>query len=320
MADPRHEAIEPLLRRALAHLIAGEREAGLAIYLDLLRAGRAEAMPVGNHLALLERAGRAGEAAALRALTLERGGILARRGAALDGTPIDPAAEYEALFARGLVNSRMVQDYLAGLSRRGEADRVAAFFDAARLLRIVRIDPALGPAARDMLLRAENPADYRQSELSVNQMCRIDGLEELGGPAPALIAALRTEADRYLADWAASDHPLADQVPRHIRVKYWGLISRGEGFNTPHIHHRGWATGVYYPIAVEGGAGHQGGGDICVGPPPRLKQRYPGWPDARIRPEPGMLILMPSFYTHWTIPLGAPGLRLSIAFDMIRAG
>jgi hypothetical protein len=27
---------------------------------------------------------------------------------------------------------------------------------------------------------------------------------------------------------------------------------------------------------------------------------------------------MPSFYTHWTVPLGRPGLRLSVAFDMIR--
>jgi putative 2-oxoglutarate-Fe(II)-dependent oxygenase superfamily protein len=103
-------------------------------------------------------------------------------------------------------------------------------------------------------------------------------------------------------------------VPRTARISAWGLISRGEGFNAPHIHHKGWATGVYYPAAPEGGGP---GGALRIGPPPALGARAPGWPDATIRPEPGLLVLIPSFYTHWTVPLGRPGLRTSIAFDLV---
>jgi hypothetical protein len=33
-----------------------------------------------------------------------------------------------------------------------------------------------------------------------------------------------------------------------------------------------------------------------------------------------MLLLFPSFYTHWTIPLDKPGLRTSVAFDIVREG
>lgn len=309
-------AIEPRLRSALAQLLAGEIEPGLATYLELLREGHAAAMPVGNHLELLERAGCGEAAEALRRLTLERGGILARKGSAIGGEAIDPVAEYEALFARGLVNARMVQDYAVALSRRGDASRVAALFDPERLLRIVRIDPALGPPTRALLLREAGPGDYREADLSVKRMWQVDGLETRGDPAPALLAALAAEAERYRADWAATDHPLAAQVPARNRIKYWGLISRGEGFNTPHIHHRGWATGVYYPSAIEG-AGRGEAGALRIGPPPWLDGAPAGWPEVRIDPEADMLVLMPSFYTHWTVPLGGAGLRLSIAFDLI---
>jgi hypothetical protein len=93
----------------------------------------------------------------------------------------------------------------------------------------------------------------------------------------------------------------------------WGLISRGEGYNIRHIHHRGWATGIYYPLGVPP---DRPGGELRIGCPARLRETSPGWPDAEIRPEPGLLVLMPSFYTHWTVPLGRPGLRMSVAFDL----
>lgn len=42
-----------------------------------------------------------------------------------------------------------------------------------------------------------------------------------------------------------------------------------------------------------------------------------GWPDAKIRPEADLLVIMPSWYVHWTEPLERPGLRLSVAIDAI---
>lgn len=249
--------------------------------------------------------------AMLCGLALDRGADIARRERTLAGDPVDPIREYETLFAQGALNPRMILEYLTALSRIGRADRIAQIFDPGRLLRIVRLDPALADLARDLLLHAESEAGFHAQSQSIRNMCRIGDLEGASGP---LIPALHKAAQAYLSDWAASDHPLARLIPPRTAMKAWGLISRGEGFNTPHYHNRGWATGVYYPVGVE-----PPGGELCVGRPDHIAASVPGWPEARIRPEAGMLVLMPSFYTHWTVPLGRPGLRLAVAFDMMPA-
>jgi len=94
-------------------------------------------------------------------------------------------------------------------------------------------------------------------------------------------------------------------------IHAWCLISQGPGRLDRHSHKRGWVTCVYYPVGVPDG---EKGGDLVVGPP-EDGAAAPGWPHARIRPRAGLLVLMPSYYTHWTIPYDAPGLRVSIAVD-----
>jgi len=297
-------------REALALMLRGDAAAGLALYEQCLRS--VTNLPAGRHIELLERAGKAETAAALRDLNLAHGINIARVGMGLDGTPIDPIAEYDALFAQGMVNPRMVRDFTIALSQREQPDRVAALLDPDRLLRIVYLDPALAPAARDFLLAEEPRAELREAEVSGRQMRRIDGLEKKPALA-ALFTALLEETERYIADWAASDHPLASQGPSRIALHSWGQISRGTGFHVAHVHYRGWATGVFYPVDPE-----QPGGELCVGRPANIAEDARGWPEAKIRPQAGMLILMPSFYTHWTAPLAQPGLRMAIAFDALR--
>ena len=312
---PPRAAWERRSREALALLLNGDPGAGLPLYEQCFRSGFSTAITTGFHLEVLERAGRDDMAHALRTLALERGANIARRGASLEGAVVEPMTEYETLFRNGFINSHMATDYMLRLSRAGEADRVKQLMDPARLLRVVKIESVAPESVAELMLRHETKAQFLEAEHSVRSMSRIDDIQLLEEPAGALLTALDAEGRRYLADWAGSDHPFAPYVPDEVRIKYWTLISRGEGFNTPHIHHRGWATGVYYPAAVEP---EGAGGELCVGRPPRIAGDLPGWPEARIRPEAGMLVLMPSFYTHWTTPLGRPGLRISVAFDMIR--
>lgn len=297
-------------RQGLECLLRGDLS-GLTFYDQCIAAGATGAVPFGRHLELLGQAGRGDMAAMLCGLALDRGADIARQGTTLSGDPIDPIREYETLFAQGAINPQMILQYVTALSRIGRTDRVAQIFDAGRLLRIVRLDPALAEPARDLLLQAENESGFHAQSQSIRNMCRIGDLEKSDSP---LIAALREAANHYLADWAASDHPFARLIPPRTAMKAWGLISRGEGFNTPHYHHVGWATGVYYPIGIE-----PPGGELCVGRPGHIAATVPGWPETRIRPEAEMLVLMPSFYTHWTVPLGRPGMRLAVAFDMMPA-
>lgn len=304
----------------LERLVAGDILGGLALYGRAMRGAGPATVPFAQHLMFLEKAGRSAAADALRRLAVRRGLDIAPTC----GSPAEVAAEYERLLRAGIANARMVAAYLRALSRLGREDALAAMLDLPRRLRRVQLDlpdPAgegsLAARLQLFLLDREDQGVYQAAVQSVRGMRKLDHLQRIDDPGlAALWKALRREAELYLDDWAGSDHPVAPLVPHRFRLKAWGLISRGEGYNEAHFHHKGWATGIYYPAAPAGSSG----GELRIGPPPGLDGMTAGWPDLTIRPEPGLLVILPSFQTHWTVPLGRPGLRTSIAFDIIPIG
>jgi tetratricopeptide (TPR) repeat protein len=308
----RAEFIQQGFAQALKRLLAGDAETGLALYRDALRSVGRRA-PVGIHALALERSARHEEAAALRRLALAAGADLSVKGQALDAAPADRAREYETLIASGLVNSQMVWNYLLVLAELGRSDEIAALLAPARLLRQVRLDVDAA-AVEAFLLREEQSGLYQEAHQSVRRMTKIERLQRFDDPAVlALLEAVREEMAFYMRDWAAQDHPLAGLMPRSFRLRSWGLVSHGDGYNVRHMHHRGWVTAVYYPTTIPPG---EGVGCLRVGCPDQLGDTAPGWPDVAIRPVAGLLVLMPSYYPHWTVPLGREGLRTSVAFDV----
>ena len=314
---------DPAPGKALALLLAGETEAGFALYDSCFDRTNRHHIPIGIHLVFLERAGLNGVAQDLRSLALRRGGNVAVKDLRPGASPQEIAQEYAALFAQGIVNSRMVFRYLVALSRLGRMEEVAALLDTDRLLRTVRLDlpgpdgerGGLAPAVQALLIREEAKAVDKSAVQPLSGVRMLKRFHELEDPAArALVDALREEANRYLGDWAASDHPLARLVPRDFELKAWALYARGDGFSTRHLHSQAWATGVFYPAGVPDG---ETGGDLVVGPPEELEGKASGWPGAAIRPEPGLLVLMPAYCMHWTHPLAGPGVRTSVAFDLI---
>lgn len=284
---------------------AGEEAAGLALYRTLAKPKLFRALPLGLHAHLLDEAGRHDAASSLRRLALRRGGDLAWRR----GGPEAEAAEYEALFARGIANPVMAGRYVSLLTELGRTEALARMFDPDRLFCQAEVDGAQPAAAALLAEEADVPIVQR---CNGKNMRKILALERRAAPFDTLLAACRTEAAAYLRRWAASDHPLARAVPEDFRIEAWALISRGEGYHHAHHHPIGWATGVYYPVGLPDGIT---GGELRVGG--WDKKSPPGWPDLTIRPRPGLLVLMPSYYVHWTDQLSASGLRLSIAFDAI---
>jgi hypothetical protein len=308
-------------RKALKLLMEGESERGFDLYDRCLQTPFAHTLPVGLHLLFLDRAGKQEMADRLRTLALGRGGNIVLKGVALEADGAEAAAEYEALLARGQFNTRMMESYLMLLTRLGRFQRLGELCDQEQLLRAVRVGSTAAEAAelaasvQELLLREEETAAYAEAAQSVRNQRQISPLEEIPDrPISKLLSLLKQETAKYLSGWAESGHALAAHVPRAFRLEAWALISRGEGFNEPHIHHRGWATGVYYPGGLESG---MPGGELCIGPPEAVADAPAGWPRACIRPEAGLLVLIPSYYTHWTVPLGRPGLRTAIAFDVV---
>ena len=302
--------------QALALIIRGDVEQGLALYREALKGDHLPAAPVGMHLRILEGAGRSDAAARLLDLAVKRGANVAARAGGFGADPGEAAAEYESLFERGIANSRMVHEYLLVLEQLGRWDELRAMLDFERLLRITHIARPEAGQIEALLLELEAEAPL-ESDQSIRNMRYLNKLSDRDHPlVHALIAAIGDEVAGYLRDWRSSPHPLAGLIPDQFEISAWGLISRGEGYNVPHIHHRGWATGVYYPTAV--GAG--GGGELRIGKPERATGSDVQWGTCTVRPEAGMLVLIPSFVTHWTEPLGRPGLRTSIAFDLLPLG
>jgi len=302
-------------RKALALLMRGRTEAGFELYGQCLRSGFAADLPVGLHLLFLEKAGKTQVANRLRELAAGLGADIVAKGVAI-ATDEQTAAEYETWLERGLINTRMVEAYLLLLARLGRGERIEQLCDPRRLLRIERAGSGeLAAAIEALLLRREADARYRETDQSVRRQRQIDPLQKIDDPSVArLLSELHGRVASYLAEWAAGDHPLARYVPTAFELEAWALISRGDGYNVPHVHSRGWATGVYYPTGLDDALP---GGELCVGPPEGVTGDLSRWPHAKVRPEAGLLVLIPSYYLHWTLPLAGPGLRTAVAFDVV---
>lgn len=292
--------------------LAGDEVAGIARYQGCLLPEVAGKLGLNVHLRMMEGAGKTVAAERLRAAMLRRGNDISYASVAPDAAPEAVVAEYEGWFACGMGNAVMIEGYVRALGRLGQTERVEAMFDVARLLHCVRIGDPEGVAR--MLIEAESDLTYG-SETTTRQMRYVNRIERLGNPVfDALLAEVRAEIASHCARWAASDHPLARLVPRDFTVRSWAMIARAEGHNVRHVHPGGWATAIYYPMALPEDSI---GGQLRVGgwedPAP------PGWPDLSIAPEPGLLVILPSWYVHWTEPTGADGPRLAITTEAIAA-
>jgi tetratricopeptide (TPR) repeat protein len=98
----------------------------------------------------------------------------------------------------------------------------------------------------------------------------------------------------------------------------WSVMLRPNGFHIDHVHPQGWLSSACYidlPAVVEGG-GHEGWikfGEPGVPTSPPLEPEY------FVKPEPGRLVLFPSYMWHGTVPFSGDENRLTIAFDVVPA-
>lgn len=295
---------------ALRLCIAGEVDAGLALYRAHGKSNILD-VPFGLHAHMIEQAGRPEAAEALRAFVLKNGGDLSwRSGLPSGSTPEASIAEYEALFARGALNSRMIDRYIQLLSSAGRIAEVEALNDFPR--RLWQETNGDAASVAQALANAEPSLPLRSSQ-SERNLRHMKALHRSDAPAfVAVLEMIRAAVTRYFSDWATSDHPFAAFVPTSFDLRAWGTIARADGYHTRHQHPIGWASGVYYPVDLPAGSV---GGALRIGgwqdPAP------PGWPSATIRPRAGLLVLMPSWYVHWTEPIAVGGARMAVAFDAV---
>ncbi len=134
------------------------------------------------------------------------------------------------------------------------------------------------------------------------------------------IAAVRAMIEEAVARYIAAlpndaDHPfLCRKAAGFSFSGSWSAQLGTGGHHTNHIHPAGWISAVYYvalPASLEGDEGCLKFGETGL----HLERHERIL--RTIRPEPGLLVLFPSYFYHGTVPFSAEAHRMTIAFDVV---
>jgi tetratricopeptide (TPR) repeat protein len=149
------------------------------------------------------------------------------------------------------------------------------------------------------------------------------GTQSLLGPSdtpdPAIAAffpTLRKAVALYIADLGPGVDPLRARITDDFSFAgAWSVRLRPGGYHANHIHHMGWISSACHLVTPPGIATGQDGWLSFGQPgiptvPPLPAQHF-------IKPEPGVLVLFPSYMWHGTAPFHGEGMRLTAAFDVL---
>ena len=94
----------------------------------------------------------------------------------------------------------------------------------------------------------------------------------------------------------------------------WSVRLNPGGRHVDHVHPEGWLSSAFY-IRLPETQGREGW--LKFGEP-GTPTSSPLGPEYWVKPEPGMLVLFPSYMWHGTAPFSSAGTRLTCAFDLVR--
>ncbi len=122
-----------------------------------------------------------------------------------------------------------------------------------------------------------------------------------------------------------------DELPEKWTVSAWANVNRSGHFNGMHYHVGGFWSGVYYVALEQSSAENPQAGAIGFRSPsasgiiasntraPRsLQQAFRQ--ELCLQPEPGLMLIFPSWLEHWVNPYVGETPRISVAFDVRFSG
>lgn len=129
-------------------------------------------------------------------------------------------------------------------------------------------------------------------------------------------AMVRKAVESYVAA-LPEGHVLRTHWPPAVRLSVWGTMLRRGGHQKPHIHPAGVLSGVFYTRLPEVTEAEPNAGWIEFGGTPYGTPTSYEPSTTRVKPEPGLLVVFPSYLPHSTVPFDSDTLRVSIAFDVM---
>jgi uncharacterized protein (TIGR02466 family) len=196
--------------------------------------------------------------------------------------------------------------------------RYAALFDYARLTHAESIDISLDETAAALTaLHRYASHPFQQSARGGGQLPLNE--KELAVPAiRTLFGKFTGVIDRHLARLGRGTDPFCSRnTGRHAITGAWSVRLSSGGYHVDHVHQRGWLSSAFYvavPPVMKPEAARAGWlrfGRPGVTTRPELAA------DHHVRPEPGKLVLFPSYMWHGVEPFASDVPRLTVAFDAL---
>jgi tetratricopeptide (TPR) repeat protein len=137
-----------------------------------------------------------------------------------------------------------------------------------------------------------------------------------------VIHALFKALDAPIRDYLAFIGNGADPLRRRNRGAYrfnggWSVRLRSAGYHASHVHPRGWISSAFY-VDLPDGMAQASTQDGCLAfGEPSIATKPPLHAQHVVRPEPGRLVLFPSYFWHGTVPFHSDKNRLTVAFDVV---
>ncbi|HEY4032127.1 MAG TPA: 2OG-Fe(II) oxygenase family protein [Caulobacteraceae bacterium] len=137
----------------------------------------------------------------------------------------------------------------------------------------------------------------------------------------ALAAPIRDHVARLGRGGDLLSRPLeARNTGRFAFGGAWSVrLKPGAGRHVNHTHPQGWLSSAFYVDLPDAVTKEGEEGWIQFGEPGCPTRPHLG-PEHKVRPEPGRLVLFPSYMWHGTRPFGGSQTRLTFAFDVVPAG
>lgn len=205
--------------------------------------------------------------------------------------------------------------------------RFDALYDYEALVRPQTIVPPPGWASRQAYLadlagelKAAHPYRTHPFGQSVRHGSQRPDILSVQTPAiQAFRHALDPLVEAYIEGLGQGGDPLRRRRAGRWRIHgVWSVWLTPGGFHTDHVHPDGWISSAFYvglPDAVAAG-GREGWirfGEAGIPVSPAQSAQH--W----VKPEPGMLVLFPSYMWHGTVPFGGSQARLTMAMDIVPA-
>ncbi len=105
-----------------------------------------------------------------------------------------------------------------------------------------------------------------------------------------------------------------------VKMTGWTMIMREGDMSAPHLHHHSNISGTYYVSAPEISGDNEAQSGNLVICDPRIRSclgpLVHQCTSIRIPPQPGAIVMFPSYIEHYVLPFKGKGERISIAFNI----